>query len=135
MSIAVSVPQRSDTDTNFDFLSKTLANAIGADDSLTKFVIAYAPSIRHLIELRNFQEHPKEKKTVVTNFTVAADGSIVAPAWNVTGGSPIPLHDDMAQSVAFLVDVAENMLAYLVWRTTEADMALPAKTSRRSSRP
>jgi hypothetical protein len=59
-----------------DSLAKTLELAVGAGAPITRFVQANAPVSRYLIELRNWQEHPGAKRTVVDNFALMPNDTI-----------------------------------------------------------
>jgi hypothetical protein len=115
-SIILSLPNR---DNNFDHLVKTLATAVGPEAQITQFVQDNAESVRYLIELRNWQEHPKEKRTVVNNFTVVPDDSISVPMWHVSGNAPRPIREDMLAATEFLVRIAEAMLIHLVMNAVD----------------
>lgn len=106
-------------DTNFDALGKTLVAIIGAQAPVTDFVQANAPSVRYLIELRNYQEHPDAKRTVISNFAVTPDGSISEPMWHVSDQTPRPLGKEMVAAAEFLVDMAEALLIHLVMHTVD----------------
>ncbi len=110
-------------DSNFDHLANTLEASVGKDAAVTHFVRKNAPAVRYLIELRNWQEHPNAKRTVVANFSVAPDGSLTPPTWHVTGEAPQPVRDEMFAGVDFLVDIAEAMLIHLVMHA--ADKRIP----------
>ena len=101
-------------DTNFDALVKTLSKAAGTSSPVTKFVRSNAAAVRYLIDLRNFQEHPGAKRTIVDNFAVMPDGSVAVPMWYVSGETPRPIRDEMLAAVGFLVQIAEAMLIHLV---------------------
>lgn len=110
-SMFLQVPAR---DNNFDALSKTLATAVGTQAPVTGFVQANAGGVRYLIELRNYQEHPDAKRTVIDNFAVMPDGSISVPMWYISGETPRPIRDEMLAAAEFLVQMAEVMLIHLV---------------------
>lgn len=101
-------------DNNFEHLAKTLKVTLGPDVPVTEFVHANASSVRYLIELRNWQEHPNAKRTIVTNFSVAPDGALMPPMWHVSGETPQPIRDDMLAGAEFLVQIAEAMLIHSV---------------------
>jgi len=104
-----------DKDSNFEYLGATVKQKLGADSRVTQLIESHADSIRHLIELRNFQEHPNSPTpTIVKNFHVAPDGSIGLPEWYVTGSPSRLIHGDMSEAVPFLIVTAELLLAYLV---------------------
>ena len=106
-------------DNNFDALGKTLAAAIGTQAPVTGFVQANAPGVRYLIELRNYQEHPDAKRTVIDNFDVMPNDSISVPMWYVSGDTPRPIRDEMLTAAEFLVQMAEAMLIHLVMHAVE----------------
>jgi hypothetical protein len=110
-------------DNNFDHLAKTLEASVGRDAPVTEFVRTNAAAVRYLIELRNWQEHPNAKSTVVANFSVAPDGSLTPPMWHVSGEAPHSIRDDMLAGVDFLVEIAEAMLIHLVMHA--ADKRIP----------
>lgn len=101
-------------DNNFDALGKTLATAVGEQAPVTGFVQTNAAGVRYLIDLRNYQEHPDKKRTIIDNFAVMSDGSISVPMWYVAGDTPSPIRDEMLAAVEFLVQMAEAMLIHLV---------------------
>jgi len=101
-------------DKNFDHLRERLSKAIGDDQDPTKFVAATAPVIRRLADMRNYFEHPAERKTVVKNIHVLSDGTLSSPIWQLSGESPMPIGKDMLALVDFLVRVSEEMLIHLV---------------------
>jgi hypothetical protein len=115
-SLFLQIPPK---DSNFDALAKRLTKWIGADTPLTKFVVAKASSGRHLIDLRNHQEHPGAKRTVIRNFSVLPDGAISVPTWNVSGETPQPVREEMQAAAEFLVQMAETLLIYLVMHTVD----------------
>lgn len=101
-------------DNNFDDLAKTLAKSVGDSAPVAGFVRDNAPGVRYLIDLRNFQEHPKNKKTVIDNFRVMPDGSIRVPMWHVSEQQPHPIREEMLAAVDFLIQMTEGMLIHLV---------------------
>lgn len=105
-------------DNNFDDLAKTLEQAVG-HAPITEFVLANAPEVRHLIELRNLQEHPGTRRTVIDNFAVTPDGQISQPMWYVSGKTPGLIAKEMPAAAEFLVEMAEAMLIYLVMHTVD----------------
>lgn len=106
-------------DNNFDDLGKTLERAIGAGAPITGFVQRSASVVRYLIELRNWQEHPGAKRTVVENFAVTPDDKISPPTWYVSGETPSPVGTDMRAATQFLVEIAEGILIHLVMHTID----------------
>lgn len=106
-------------DNNFDSLAKTLEQAVGVTTPVTGFVQANAPVARYLIELRNHQEHPGAKRTIVDNFALMPDDTISLPMWYVSGETPRPVAAEMREATAFLVEMAEAILILLVMHTVD----------------
>ena len=106
-----------DEDSNFVHLGRTVRAKLGADSPVTQLIESHADSVKHLIELRNFQEHPNSPTptpTIVKNFDVMPNGSIGLPEWYVTGSPSRLIHEDMSEAVPFLIVTAELLLAHLV---------------------
>lgn len=108
-------------DSNFDHLGKRLGDVYGDKSELTKFVISNADTIRYLIELRNYHEHPKSKKTIIRNFQLLPDSNINVPTWEVTGHPQQAIHTEMKAIIDFLVQVTESMLIHLVMSTISSN--------------
>lgn len=101
-------------DSNFDYLGKRLTATIGENAPLTEAVVSAAPGIRHLVDLRNFHEHPKQKKTIVKDFTLMPDLKIRVPIWHVSDQEPRPINVDMLAALEFLTQTVEMMFIHLV---------------------
>ncbi|WP_454785373.1 hypothetical protein [Legionella sp. WA2024007413] len=107
---------------------------------LKEFILPNAPYIRRIIELRNFQEHPKKhKKTIIENFRLTPNNkTIVVPQWNITGEEPYPITEEMEAIVNSLLEVAEIMfinvvihnikkeIPFVIERIPDADINLDA---------
>lgn len=106
-------------DNNFEYLAKTLATTLEPGVTVTEFVRANAAPVRYLIELRNWQEHPNTKRTIVTNFSVAPDGTLTPPMWHVSDETPQSIREDMLAGADFLVQIAEAMLIHLVMHASD----------------
>jgi hypothetical protein len=101
-------------DSNFEHLGKRLTATIGDNLPLTQFVVSTAASVRHLIDLRNYHEHPKIKKTIITNFTLMPDLRVRVPMWYVSDQEARPVKNDMLAALEFLTKVTEAMFLHLV---------------------
>lgn len=101
-------------DSNFDYLGKRLETAIGSDLPLTTFVKDNAECVRYLIDLRNFHEHPKEKRTIIENFRLMPDSRIQVPMWHLSDQDPHPIKEEMDAANQFLLEMTEAMLIHLV---------------------
>lgn len=104
-------------DSNFEHLAKRLKMTIGNDAALTNFVVDNSADINHLVELRNFHEHPKNKKTTIDNFRLMPNSSILPPQWMVSGNVPRLIKEDMLVAINFLTTVAELIFIHLVMQT------------------
>ena len=104
-------------DSNFDHLQKRLEKHLGPEAVLTKFVASNAESIRYIISLRNYHEHPGEKITEIENFRLMPDSKIQVPTLQVTGNPPAPLKEEMEDTINFLIEITETMLILLVMAT------------------
>jgi hypothetical protein len=101
-------------DNNFDHLGQRLTEKIGANEAVTKFVTSNAGNVRHLVEMRNYLEHPNGRRTVVNNFKLLPDGKLSTPTWHLSGEAPVEIVADMAAMIDLLVSVSEEMLIHLV---------------------
>jgi hypothetical protein len=77
-------------------------------------VVKNAHLVAHLVELRNFQEHPGEKRTIIENFALMPNGHVSEPVWYVSGDEPRSIRDEMLGGAEFLVGIAEEMFIRLV---------------------
>jgi len=101
-------------DNNFDHLQDRLVKEIGENEAVTQLVTAAAPDLRRLVDLRNYFEHPAQRKTVVRNFHVLPEGSVSQPTWNLSGDTPVSILKDMSDATDLLVCVTEELLINLV---------------------
>lgn len=93
-------------DSNFDFLAKTLATALPKGSRLTEFIAEQAPTIRHIVSLRNHIEHSKQQGAI-RNFEVMPNGQIRVPSWECGDGEYTNISDEMKQIVDYLLSIAE----------------------------
>jgi len=113
---ALFLPIRGD-DSNFDKLLKTLSRTPAAPTPVVECVRDNAGPIRQLIDLRNFQEHPKAKRTIIENFKLMPDNSICVPEWYISGDTPQSVREDMDAAVEFLIQITEMLLLHLILAT------------------
>ncbi|EHL31788.1 hypothetical protein [Legionella drancourtii] len=112
-------------DNNFEHLFISLSSVLDNDHLFLKdFIIPNTPYIKHIIELRNFQEHPKKhKKTIIENFKLTVDNkNIVVPQWNITGEEPCSITEEMEAIVNFLLEVAEIMFINVVMNSVKKEI-------------
>jgi hypothetical protein len=105
------------SDNNFQNLSRCLASIIRPDSRLLNFINENAALIKHIIDLRNYKEHPGNRKTIIDNFRCTPDIKIVVPQWYITGKDstpPTPIKEEMGDIVNYLLEITETMLILLV---------------------
>ncbi|WP_164707315.1 hypothetical protein [Metapseudomonas otitidis] len=104
-------------DSNFDHLYARLERLLGEDAPVVIFVRDNRELIRYLVDLRNFQEHPKEVRTIIKNFHVLPGGGIQVPVWYVEGRGavrPVSIKDEAHAILALLRDLGEGMFIHLL---------------------
>lgn len=108
---------------NFDHLHKELETKLGPQEFLTRLVGENKNFIRRIVELRNFDEHSSNSRTVFHNFQLgpAPDYSLLNPSWEVLGGVTHPREDMCRDShliVGSLLELTEWSVIYGVmqWR-------------------
>lgn len=105
-------------DSNFDALARRLSEALGAEAPLTRLVSDHAAAVRHLIELRNFHEHPTTKRTVIRNFHVLPDSTVHAPTWFIegdVGAQPGAIALEMEAAISLVRDLTEYCFIHLLF--------------------
>jgi len=101
-------------DSNFDHLGKSLEKGIGNNSPLTVFVRKHADGIKHIVDLRNYDEHPKKKRTVIENFRLLPSSGIQVPVWHLSDEAPRSIKEEMIAANLFLREMVETMLILLV---------------------
>lgn len=105
------------SDTNFDYLAKRLAGAIGGDSPVFQLIRDNSDFVRYVIDLRNFHEHPRDTRTVIENFHVLPDGSIASPCWSLQGRiatPPQPVAQELKVITEILRDLGEILFIHLL---------------------
>jgi len=100
-------------DTDFDHLLKRLLKISDVPELLTGFVRNNAAGVRYISSLRNFQEHPGARRTIIDNFKVLPN-AVAVPMWYISGDTPRPIGKEMPAAVEFLTQMTEAMLIHLV---------------------
>jgi hypothetical protein len=75
----------SDCDSNFEYLSKRLEKEVGINADITQYAKSMVGFTKRIIDLRNYDEHPKKKRTIIENFKLMPNGTIDAPLWYIEG--------------------------------------------------
>lgn len=110
-SYFANVPSRG---ANFHKLGKQLQDEYGSESDIAKLVLEAADTVKKIVDLRNYQEHPGKKETVVENFKLTPDVTIMAPRWHITGEDEKFINEDMGSSILFILQTAEAIFIYLI---------------------
>jgi len=107
-------------DSNLEHLKKSVNKL---DDNrysqLTEAIDTFIPGTKHLIELRNFQEHPGDKITCIENFTVTPKNEVGYPVWYVTGNDPESIIATMKSAIEFVITFSESMQTHYLLASTK----------------
>lgn len=83
-----------------------------SDSEVPKLLNAEHERLRHIVDLRNFYEHPGKKKTTIKDFYWdVARRTVHLPTWNITDEPESSIAKDTAAIADFLVDFAEAFIA------------------------
>lgn len=102
---------------NFAELGKDLSGLLKPEHHITRLVVDHVSHTKHLIDLRNFHEHPKTIRTVIRDFHMLPDGNVSAPTWQVVGGAetrPGFVQQEMLGAVGLLFELCELLFIHLV---------------------
>ncbi|MCE3045370.1 hypothetical protein [Legionella sp. 16cNR16C] len=99
---------------NFKILANEFKTTLGKEHLLTKFTQMNNEIVVKIMSLRNFFEHPEDKKTHIENFKLHSKHIIVVPQWYVTGEQPRSITEDMNGIVNFLFHLCETFFIHLV---------------------
>lgn len=93
----------------FDIIASWAKNKFG-QNKFIEFLEETNDNLKLIIDLRNFQEHPKkDKKTHINNFRLLPHNQIGIPTWNVTGSEERYIGVDMQGIVNFLIEFSETL--------------------------
>lgn len=96
-------------DSNFEKLSETLATALPPGSKIIDWVNDQAKNVRRIVDLRNFAEHPKAKRTEISDFKIMPNGQIRVPVWGFQESDFTQIDEDMRMIVDYLMNIAEGM--------------------------
>jgi len=97
----------------FDKVIKWSRTALKHNNEFVQFLKEIQPGLKHIIDLRNTQEHPKkDRKLVIENFTLKSGNEISPPLWYLSGEKPYAIHSDLASIVDFLIVAVECTFLY-----------------------
>lgn len=110
-------------DNNLEHLIKTISKlSNGECINFLEFLDGYKDSVKHLIELRNYQEHPGDKVTHIENYKLMPDGTICHPLWYVSGKEPSSLVVEMGSAIDFVISLNETMLMHLIFLSLDSNL-------------
>lgn len=108
-------------DNNVEYILKRIRKLNNFNcDKLIEFLDNYKDGVKHLIELRNYQEHPGEKVTNIENYKLMPDGAISVPFWYVSGKEPSSIIDEMGSAIDYVISLNETMLVHLIFLTIDS---------------
>jgi hypothetical protein len=111
-------------DNNLEHLKKSVNKLNDKRYSqLIEAIDAFIPGTKHLIELRNFQEHPGDKITYIENFTVTPKNEVGYPVWYVKGNEPESIVASMESAIEYVVTLSESMLIHYLLATTKSNFS------------
>lgn len=93
------------------------------DSKYTKLlnsINVFIPGTKHLIELRNFQEHPDTKVTYIKNFTITPKSEVGYPVWYVKGSEPESIIASMKDAIELGVSLSETMLIHYIFASMDS---------------
>jgi hypothetical protein len=107
-------------DNNLEHLKRSVEKL--NDEKYKKLLLSIdelIPPAKHLVELRNFQEHPGNKVTHIENFTITSKNEVAYPVWYVKGNPPESIIVSMKSAVSFGVTLAETMLIHYLFASMD----------------
>ncbi len=108
---------------HFHKIRDILLKKFGEQNTLYKLVNENEGTIKHIVSLRNAQEHPEDEKLTIKNFTVAPGNKIKPPEWELRGSSKQDIGEEMAAITQFLLEFAEAFLICCVF--SSGKLAVP----------
>lgn len=116
------------TNPRFDKIITCLKQQEPQNTPYIEFLEYNQETITNLLDLRNYQEHPSDKKkTTILNFRLSPKG-ILSPSWNVTGKPESPIIEEMKAIIDFMIHFAEtnfffcllgNLGGWIPWNLVE----------------
>ena len=117
-SCLLPLPKR---DSNLEYLKKSVKRL--NDNRYSQLINAidgFIPGTKHLIELRNFQEHPGDRITYIENFTITSQNEVGYPVWYVKGNDPESIIASMKSAIEFVVSLSETMLVHYLFASMKS---------------
>lgn len=97
----------------FDKIKNWALRNIGEDSHLYHLASSQEKEIVHILDLRNYLEHPtKDKKTEIKNYALLPNMSINCPQWFVTGENPEYILDGMDRMNRFIFLFSESLFLH-----------------------
>lgn len=102
---------------NFEKMHESLSDSNLANEPFAATCQLAILTGKHIMGLRNAQEHPDGDNLRIENCRIGPHGELRPPTWRVDGAKPIAAQDistDMRNSFSFLVRTAEVLLVHLI---------------------
>lgn len=103
-------------DNNIEYLIKNIEKLNDKKhNKLLESLGNFKAGVKHLIDLRNNQEHPDDIRTHIENFKMTPDNKICHPVWYVTGNEAESIIAAMEAAISFVISLCETMLVHLLF--------------------
>jgi len=108
----------------FDKIVMWVERKLGHNKEFVKYLKQNKSGLKHIVDLRNAQEHPKrQRKLIVENFTLQPGNKIAPPLWCISGEKPALIHHEMKAIIDFLIAISEGVLLNCVMDNIESSFA------------
>lgn len=109
------------TNPRVDLVVKWIENNASAVPLVFKDLFAdFHPLAKHVVDLRNSQEHPREGFSFTSSdFSLSPDEVVNAPQWGVDRDKLYPAHLEMQRILEELVSVGEGLIILLVVNSSD----------------
>ena len=99
---------------NFHKITEQLKEKWGDKAEVVIYLSNISDTIKRIVDLRNYQEHPGQKTTTIQNIKLQPDNTITYPRWWLTGEEPRYLVQDMDEITFILLSLAEALHIHLL---------------------
>ena len=113
----------------FDKVLTWSQSALKQYPPFNQFLADVQPGLKHIVDLRNAQEHPKaNKKLIIDNFTLRPENNITVPIWHITGEEPEAIHSSTSAIVDFLVHTVESLFLHCLMDNIRSSFPFGVRT-------
>jgi hypothetical protein len=108
---------------HFHKILKWIEEELGKESQLYQLITENEATLKYIINLRNFQEHPtKDKRTNIDNFILLPSMKIQPPQWYVTGDQPTSIFEDMNFIVKYFIQLTEVLLISSIFEKIQSNL-------------